>query len=417
MIYGFAGCEIDTGTHVLRRDGAEVHVEPLVFDLIALVVAAGGRLVSYDEMIAEVWGGRIVSDATLAGRISAARAALGDDGRAQAVIQTVPRRGVRLRVPVASAAGSAPAPLPGAGTGTGPGARQTIRYTTSRDGTGIAYAVAGEGPPLLRGSHWLSHLEHDWTSPVWRPMLERFSRGRRLVRYDQRGTGLSDRRLGSPDVENFADDLEAVADAAGLERFPILAASQSVPVAIAFAARRPERVSRLVLFNGFAQGSTALGEPERTEAMVAMIESGWGVPGSAFMKAFATLFMPGGTQEELASLVEMQALSASPGTAGQLRRAIGAMDVRDLLPRVSAPTLVLHCTGDSIQPLSQGQTLARGLPNAELRLFDSINHIGVPSDPAFAQISAEIERFLDLDAGSGQASSPAGCSQEPTSSS
>ncbi len=385
MVFEFAGCLLDTSLHRLTRDGEEVHVEPQVFDLLVLLAGAEGALVTYDQIVEQVWNGRIVSDATLAARISAARAALGDNGRAQAVIRTVPTRGVQLVVPVTRQGAAA----------AGPAVQQTIRYTRSRDGTGLAFAVSGQGRPLLRAGHWLSHLEHDWQSPVWRPLLDRLGEGRSLVRYDPRGTGLSDRTLGAATLEHFIDDLEAVADAAGLDRFPIYAISQSVPIALGFAARRPERVERLVLFNGFLRGSTARGDRANTEMMVELIESGWGVADSPFMRAFATLFMPRSTQEELQSLVEMQAVSADPAVAAQLRRIIGDFDVSGLLGKITAPALVAHCSGDAIQSIEQSRQLAQGLADAQFKSWDSPNHVIAPSDPIFTeQLDASI-RFLD----------------------
>jgi DNA-binding winged helix-turn-helix (wHTH) protein/pimeloyl-ACP methyl ester carboxylesterase len=392
MRYAFADCDLDQAMHRLRRGGQEVHVEPQVFDLLACLARANGELVSYDQLIAEVWDGRIVSDATLAARVSAARAAVGDDGKRQAVIRTISRRGLQLVVPVQQSGEQEPSGDPGAASATNQ--RQTIRYTTSRDGTGIAWAECGEGPPLLRGGHWLGHLEHDWSSPVWRPLLDRLSSGRRLVRYDPRGTGLSDRRMNDATIEELADDMEAVADAAQLERFPIYAISQSVPVALTFAARRPERVSRLILLNGVVQGSTARGEPEKTETIVGMIRTGWGIPGSAFMRAIATVFMPGATSEEVESLVEMQALSATADVAAEIRQLIGGIDVRHCLEQIACPALVMHCAGDQVQSPEQSKLIARTLRNAEFHLCDSQNHIVVPSDPIWGPCVDEFDRFL-----------------------
>jgi len=194
----------------LRRAHEVVRIEPQVFDLIACLVQANGKFLSYDDLIAQVWNGRIVSDATMAARISMARKAVGDDGKRQEVIRTLPRRGVQLAVPVTEIREGIETSA--AIRNHGPNRNQTIRYTTSRDGTGIAWAECGEGPVLLRGGHWLGHLEHDWSSPVWRPLLDRLSDGRRLVRYDPRGTGLSDRQMNGATVEELADDMEAVAD-------------------------------------------------------------------------------------------------------------------------------------------------------------------------------------------------------------
>lgn len=392
MRFVFADCELDLDAHVLRMAGDDVHVEPQVFDLIACLVAADGKLVSYDDLIAEVWNGRIVSDATMAARISLARKAVGDDGKRQEVIRTVPRRGVQLAVSVVK---MRDAPHADAQTTRLDAQRnQIIRYSKSRDGTAIAWAECGDGPALLRGGHWLGHLEHDWSSPVWRPLLDRLSSGRRLVRYDPRGTGLSDRQMNGASVEELADDMEAVADAAGLETFPIYATSQSVPVALVLAARRPERVSRLILLNGFVQGSTARGELEKTETMVGMIRAGWGVPGSAFMRALATVFMPSSTSAELDSLMQMQTLSASAELAADLRQTIGAIDVLHCLEKVKCPTLVMHFSGDQVQAPEQSRIMARNLEQAEFHLLESANHVLVPSDPIWATCLDEIERFL-----------------------
>jgi DNA-binding winged helix-turn-helix (wHTH) protein len=252
MIYRFGTCELDVASHVLRRDGKERPVEPQVFDLIHLLLIRPGELVSRDELIDAVWGGRIVSDATIDARINAARKALGDDGRTQSIIRTVPRRGIRLICPVTSTAATSAVTAPEAMT-------QRVRYAGSGDGAAIAFATTGSGPPLLRAGHWLTHLELDWLSPVWRPLLDALGATFAVTRFDQRGTGLSERDVARFDLEAMTDDLEAVADAAGLDRFPIFAASQGVPVAISFAVRRPERVSALLLYGGFALGRLVRG--------------------------------------------------------------------------------------------------------------------------------------------------------------
>jgi DNA-binding winged helix-turn-helix (wHTH) protein/alpha-beta hydrolase superfamily lysophospholipase len=391
MIYQFADCQLDARAHVLMRDGQEVHCEPQVFDLLVLLATRAPALVSYDDMIRDIWKGRIVSDSTLAARVAAARAAVGDDGKRQAVIRTVPRRGVQLAVPVTIGTNDAIHAAPSRQA-----ARQIIRYTCSRDGTGLAWAEMGDGPPLLRAGHWLSHLEHDLHSPIWRPLLDRQSAGRRLVRYDPRGTGLSDRDVDFSRVcvEDLADDLEAVADAAGLDRFPIYAISQSVPVALTFAARHPDRVSRMILHNGLVQGSTARGEPEKTETMVAMIRSGWGIPDSPFMRAVATVFAPRSTPEELESLVHLQTVSATPENAAEIRRVVGEIDVLDRLDKITCPVLIMHSSGDAVQSPDQSKLMARGLKDAQFQSWDSNNHMLVPSDPIWDSVVTEFDRFL-----------------------
>jgi DNA-binding winged helix-turn-helix (wHTH) protein len=395
MVFRFGNCELNVERHSLLQAGVPVHVEPQVFALLVLLLRRAPELVTYDEMIAEVWEGRIVSDATLAARISAARQAIGDDGKRQAVIRTVARRGVQLVVDVISGGAPEPdaTPAPAARIG------QSIRYARSQDGTAIAWADCGEGPPLLRAGHWLSHLEHDLNSKVSGPLIRRQSRGRRLVRYDPRGTGLSDRDvdLGSATVRDLADDLGAVADAAGLDRFPIYAISQSVPVALTFAARHPDRVSRLILHNGLLRGSSARGDTAQTDAMIAMIRSGWGVPDSAFMRAIATVFVPRCSPDELDSLARIQSVSASPEAAAEIRRIVGEIDVSACLDEISCPTLVVHFSGDAVQPVEGSRQIAKGVRGAEMHIFDSPNHMLVPSDPVWPAAFELFETFLDAE--------------------
>ncbi|OWU84746.1 hypothetical protein ATO6_10445 [Oceanicola sp. 22II-s10i] len=397
MIYRFADCALDTERHELTRAGGPVHVEPQVFALLRLLAEGGGRLVTRDEMVAAVWSGRIVSEATISARINAARVAVGDDGQRQAVIRTVVRRGLQLAVPVETGAGDAG---PGQATAIArpvESAHQVVRITRSADGTGIAWAKSGEGPPLLRAGHWLSHLELDWQSPVWRPLIDRFGATRSLYRYDPRGTGLSDRDCGPLTLDAFVADMKAVADAAGLDRFALYAVSQSVPVGIAFAARYPDRVSALVLHAGFVRGAAVRDREEGTalsETFLSLIRNGWGTPGSAFMRAFSSLFLPTGTAEQIDSFLDMQVQSATPEFAERLRRAINELDVRDLLADVRCPALVSHARGDAAQPFDQGRALASGIPDARFVALDSPSHIIPPQEPAWEAVMSAIEEFL-----------------------
>jgi len=388
MIYRFDRCALDVARHELRRDGEEVPLEPQVFALLQLLAERPGALVSRDDLVARVWQGRIVSEATIAARINAARRAVGDDGRAQRVIRTVPRCGIRLVAEVsAEPAGADRAPS---------GEAQRVYMTRSRDGTALAYATTGAGPPLLRGSHWLTHLELDWHSPVWRPFLDALGRDFAVTRWDQRGTGMSARDVDDFGLERMTDDLEAVADAAGLDRFPVFAVSQAVPVAVNFAVRRPERVTRLVLYGGYATGRAVHDGAEQAEgvAFETMVRSGWGRPDSAFVRAFSTMFMPDATPEQIDSFVDIQLASASGEVAARLRRATHAFDVRDRLGAVRAPTLVVHVRGDAVQPVARGQDLAAGIPGAEFLMLEGRNHVPLPPDPAAAAVLAAVRRFV-----------------------
>lgn len=388
MKYSFAGCVLDAESYSLARNGQPVAVEPQVFDLLTLLARNAGRLVTKDQIVEEIWNGRIVSEATISARVNAARTAVGDNGKDQKIIRTVTRRGLELVVPVTATDADEPKPQ-------SPDAPQTVRFTRSPDDARIAYAVSGSGPPLLRAGHFLTHLEKDWRSPVWRPYLEALGARYTLVRYDQRGTGLSEAELTNVSVESYASDLLAVADATGLERFPIVASSQGAPVAIRVAATHPDRISRLVLYGGFAQGRAHrdpdFGEAE-TDALLTMIRSGWGNPKSAFMTAFTTLFCPGASRAELDNLVEIQLASASPENAARIRAEIDHIDVSNDLEKVRAPTLVIHASNDSVHPVSQGRLIAATIQGAEFLQVESDNHIYLPSDPAWKTIvDAQLE--------------------------
>lgn len=390
MRYRFGNCEIRIDTHELLVDGRAAAIEPQVFELIRFLAENAERLVTHEELIDAVWGGRIVSDSAVSARISAARAALGDSGSRQDIIRTVPRRGFRF-LPRVEPQDAAPQP-PVAETHP----RQSIRFCRSSDGHEIAYAATGSGRPLVRAGHWLTHLEHDWRSPVWRPFLDEMGRSFSLVRYDQRGNGLSDWKLKSFSLESCVADLEAVADAAGLDRFTLFGTSQGAPIAVAYAARHPERVERLILLGGYARGRLAresLAEREEGEAIITLIRHGWGKPGSQFIRAFSSMFIPDATPEQISSLTELQRLTTSAENAVTIRTAVDRFDVSDLLERVVTPTLVMHARNDSIQPLAQGRELALGIRGAEFVMFEGDNHVILPHEPAWKEFFEAIRRF------------------------
>ncbi|MEP0941939.1 MAG: alpha/beta fold hydrolase [Rhizobiaceae bacterium] len=380
---------LDTANHTFVRDGEQLHLEPQVFDLLHLLAKQAGQLVTKDKLVEIVWNGRIVSEATISARINAARTAVGDTGKDQRVIRTISRRGIELLAEVSNDVTE-----PGAAASS---MSQTVRYASSKDGTQIAYATSGTGPPLMRAGHFLTHLEKDWQSPVYRPSIVDFSENHSLVRYDQRGTGLSQTDVEELSIEAYSSDLLAVADAAGLNRFPIFATSQGVPVSVHFAANYPERVSRLVLCGGFAQGRQIRDDKysrDEAEALMTLVRMGWGKPDSPFMSAFISMFCPDASREERASLVEAQLASATPEMAARIRIAIDQFNVVESLANVKTPTLVIHASGDGLHPPSQGRLLAANIPNAEFKLVESNNHIFLKSTPAWDEImSATLEFF------------------------
>jgi pimeloyl-ACP methyl ester carboxylesterase/DNA-binding CsgD family transcriptional regulator len=275
---------------------------------------------------------------------------------------------------------------------------QQIRFCTSADGVRVAYATTGRGPPLVKVSNWLSHLEHDWDSPVWRHWLTALSKNHTLVRYDERGCGLSDWDTGSLTFEAWVSDLEAVVDALGLERFPVLGISQGASIAIAYAVRHPERVSHLVIHGGYARGwlRREITPHQRKEAlmMVELAELGWGKENPAFRQFFTTQFIPGGTAEQHRWFNELERVSTSPANAAQFVRVFNEIDVTALAPQIACPALVLHADGDARVPFDEGRLLAGLIADARFVPLASRNHILLEHEPAWLRWCEEVDGFL-----------------------
>ena len=239
-------------------------------------------MVSKDDLIASVWDGRIVSDSTLASRINAARRAVGDSGEQQRFIHTIARKGFRFVGEVRE--GHVPADMPAPVSAK---RHQEVRFCRTDDGINLALASGGDGPPLIKAANWLTHIEYDWESPVWSPLLHRLAARCRLIRYDARGTGLSDRAVTDISFSAFVRDLETVVESTGVDRSAFLGISQGAAVAITYAVRHPERVSKLILYGGYAQGRYQRGsaaEAEMARAFIAIMRHGWGDEHSAFMR-------------------------------------------------------------------------------------------------------------------------------------
>jgi pimeloyl-ACP methyl ester carboxylesterase len=277
---------------------------------------------------------------------------------------------------------------------------QAIRFCKAADGVRIAYAQVGEGPALLKTANWLNHLEFDWGGPVWGALYHRMSVSHTLIRYDERGNGLSDWDAEELSLAAYVADMEAVVDAAGLERFPIFAISQGGSVAIEYAARHPERVSRLILMNAFARGWRWSSSPAliaNVEAMKVLMAHGWGGESSAFRQMFATLMLPGATSQQWDAFDAMQRATTSPENAVRLIESFGRMDVRHRLAEVRAPTLVLHSRDDRFVPARLGQEIAAGIAGARFVGLATNNHILLADEPAFEKVASEVQAFLAQD--------------------
>ena len=276
--------------------------------------------------------------------------------------------------------------------------KQEIRYCKAPDGVRLAYATVGSGPPMLKSAHWLGHLEYDWELPIARHLLLGLAKDHTLIRYDARGNGLSDWDVHEISLDAWVSDMETVADAAGLNRFPLLGFSQGCPVAIAYAVRHPERVSHLILYGGFATGAnkrstlTAAGR-ERLAAMNTLVKQGWGADNPAFRQMFTSLLMPTANKDQ-ADALELQRLSASPECAARHLETVGDLTVLELLPQVKAPTIVMHVRDDSLVPSTLGRELAAGIPGARFVALPGKNHIPLEQDPSVPRLFEELKDFL-----------------------
>jgi len=277
-----------------------------------------------------------------------------------------------------------------------PTPRQEIRFCRSADGVQIAYAVHGQGPPLLVDSCWLSHLQHDWVSPVWRHYLEEWGRYRTVIRFDERGHGLSDRGVRDHSLELRLADLEAVVEDAGHERFDLLAMAQGGPVAITYVAKHPERVSRLAFYGSYSgQQDKDATESEMNDTLDALIKVGWARPDSAFRRVFTSLMIPDATEEQHTWLDELQRVSTDAETARASRRQRLTADASHLLGSLDVPTLVLHSRGDRMNDFTEARYLAAHIDGARLVCLDSDNHIVLEDEPAWQVFKSELREFLE----------------------
>ncbi len=374
---------------LLTDAGERVRLRPRSREVLRCLARAPGQLVTKDQLMQAVWPDVVVTDDSLVQCIAELRRALNDDDHQ--IIQTEPRRGYRL-VPCTTVAASE-GTLEEAEAFT-----QDIRFASTGDGVRIAYASAGDGRVLVRAAHWMTHLDWDWRSATFGPRIRALASKFRLVRYDGRGYGLSDWTVDPASLEQAVTDLDAVVTALGLSRFSLLGASGGAPAAIRFAALNPHRVERLVLLGGFARGMLHRGErsiPQANcDALLRLIEAGWGQDNPAYRQLITSLMWPGADAAQMASFNQLQRMSCSPAMASALLLRIAHYDVTEDLPKVRCPTLVLHSPHDSRVPFEEGRLLASLIPGARLEPFDSPNHTPLVGEPAFGHVQRLIEGFL-----------------------
>jgi pimeloyl-ACP methyl ester carboxylesterase/DNA-binding CsgD family transcriptional regulator len=293
---------------------------------------------------------------------------------------------------------------------------QRIRYVRTPDRVQLAWAEAGAGPVLVKAANWLTHLEYEWESPVWRHWIHFFSDHFRFVRYDERGCGMTDWDVGDLSFERWVEDLEAVVAAAGpREPFALLGISQGAATCVAYAVRHPERVSHLVLYGGYARGVLRRGDPERERVYRAIIDLArleWGNDNPAFRQVFTSRFIPGASDEQVGWFNELCRKTTSAEGAAGLLEARAVIDVTELLGEVRAPTLVLHSRDDYITPILEGHILAAGIPGAQFVELDSRNHVLLENEPAWERFREAVLEFTGI-RGSTRGEDPAFASLSP----
>jgi class 3 adenylate cyclase/pimeloyl-ACP methyl ester carboxylesterase len=290
-----------------------------------------------------------------------------------------------------------PLPSRDAADSSGSEVDQEIQFCNSADGVTIAYATVGKGPPLVKAPNWMNHLEYDWKTPFWRHLVGALASSHSLLRFDQRGNGLSDRNVERLTFDAFVDDLEAVVDAAGLARFPLLGISQGCAISIAYTLRHPDRVTGLVLYGGYARGPMKRGseaDAARAQAIQTMIRLDWGLDSAAFRQHFTTRFMPDASQVEMDCFNELQKVTVAPEVAAEIRAVNDDIDLTPLLPQVKVPTLVLHCRDEAVAPFEEGRLMAAKIPGARFVPLEGRNHLLLEDEPSWPRFLSEVRGFL-----------------------
>jgi pimeloyl-ACP methyl ester carboxylesterase len=275
---------------------------------------------------------------------------------------------------------------------------QKIQFCMAPDGVQLAYSRIGQGPPLVKTGNWMTHLEFDLESPIWRHLYRELAHDHTLIRYDARGNGLSDLEVEHVSYAAFVHDLEAVVDAAGLKRFALLGVSQGCAVSVGYAVHHPERVTHLILYGGYALGwnkrARTEAEKEQDAAMLTLMRLGWGQENPAFRQLFTSQFIPDGSKEQADWFNELQRISSSPADAMRNLKANSEIDVTGLLSKVTTPTLVMHARDDARVPFDAGRRLAAAIPGARFVSLPSRNHLILEHEPAFGRFLQEIRAFL-----------------------
>ena len=391
--YLFGVYVLDVDERRLLRDNEEIRLRGKLFDTLRVLVENAGKLVRKDAFMESVWPDSVVEDNNLDYCISQLRKLL----YPAKYIETVPRHGYRFVAEVTAVKPHGRLLQLEAAVQQPNAPDQEIKFFVTSDGVRIAYNIGGQGPPLVRTIHWLNHLDFEWKTPLRRQWLSEIMQHNTLLRYDQRGSGLSDWNVSDFSFERMVQDFEELVDAAGLEKFTILGGCQGAAVGIAYAVRHPERVTKLVINGTFANGWPAPGPgaQEHLEAMLTLIRSGWGRDNPAFRQLWTTLFRPDADSVEAAWLNELQRISSSPENAASMMAEFPNIRVLDMLPKISCPTLVLHSREDGAVPVQEGKLIAARIRGSRFVELPSRSHMVAPGDAGWDQLVQEFSTFMD----------------------
>ena len=399
MIYSFTQFTLDTEQYQLSFRDKPVSVEPLVFDLLVYLVENRDRVVSREELLDKLWKGKVVTDSALGARLKDARKAVRDSGSKQAVIKTLHSRGYQFIAETTEARAdfAAPESQGSSKVEIGLADQSPVRFCSSADGVSIAHAEVGKGYPLVAVGSWMSHLEEDWSNPTWGHYIRNLARDFTLIRYDQRGNGMSDWNNVDISFDRMVDDLQAVIECYGYEKVALFGPSQAASVSIAYAQRFPEKVSHLILFGAYARGRCKRGTAEGIEeskALVTLIRQSWGQSNPAVRQIMTSLFMPDANPEEFNWFNEFQRTCGPGENIARFRELFDDIDVSNLLAEINIPTLVVQCVGDSVAPLSEGRLIASRIPGARLVTLNSNNHMVFENEPGFQRFLDAVDDFM-----------------------
>ena len=396
MVFHFESFQLDVAERRLLCAGEVVPLRAKVFDTLCILVENHGRLLRKDELMQRLWPDSVVEDNNLDHNISRLRRALQDGANGKKFIETVPRQGYRFVADVQQISGPPAAPAVVPSPSPDLQSRQEIQFFTTSDGVRIAYTIGGSGPPLVRAIDWLNHLDFEWKNPYRRHWFSQIMSHNTLLRYDQRGSGLSDWNVDDFSFERSLADFEELIATVGFDKFALVGSCQGGPIGAAYAARHPERITKLVLVGAFARGWPPPGSMviEQFNAMLTLIRHGWGRDNPAFRQLWTTLFRPDASPQESEWMNEFQRITSSPDNAAHMMAEFPKIDITDLLPKVSCPTLVLHSRDEAVVPASEGRLIASRIRGARYVELPSRSHEVVPSDPAWQIFVDEVSRFL-----------------------